>query len=240
MPVVDEPDPPGQDRIWSYYQGHAPEFFSGAPPRLDRLVRVLSRLPLPPAAAVLTVGVGDGYLERALVGRGWRVSALDPDPATTTDLARLGIDARAGRIEAQPFEDGGFDAVIASEVLEHLSAEDCAAGLSEIRRVLKPGGWFLGTVPYNEDIGAQQVACPRCGEVFHRWGHLASFDERSIRLALGGFEDVSVIRTAFVDFSRRSPIGLLKSAVRWAMGRRGLALASPHLLFRGRVDAGPA
>jgi SAM-dependent methyltransferase len=44
-----------------------------------------------------------------------------------------------------PYADGTFDAVIASEILEHL--DDDVAGLREIWRVLKPGGVVAITVP---------------------------------------------------------------------------------------------
>lgn len=45
-----------------------------------------------------------------------------------------------------PFSDGTFDAVILSEVLEHI--DDDVAGLKEAMRVLKPGGVAVITVPH--------------------------------------------------------------------------------------------
>lgn len=45
------------------------------------------------------------------------------------------------------YADGTFDAVIASDVFEHV--RDDAAGYREIHRVLKPGGSFVLTVPYD-------------------------------------------------------------------------------------------
>ena len=44
-----------------------------------------------------------------------------------------------------PFPDGGFDRVIAAEVLEHIP--DDMAAMAEIFRVLKPGGTAAITVP---------------------------------------------------------------------------------------------
>jgi SAM-dependent methyltransferase len=44
-----------------------------------------------------------------------------------------------------PFPDGAFDAIIAAEILEHLP--DDAAALTEIARVLRPGGTVAVTVP---------------------------------------------------------------------------------------------
>jgi ubiquinone/menaquinone biosynthesis C-methylase UbiE len=50
-----------------------------------------------------------------------------------------------GNIYHLPFPDNYFDAVILSEILEHI--DDDVAGLREVRRVLKPGGVVAITVP---------------------------------------------------------------------------------------------
>ena len=44
-----------------------------------------------------------------------------------------------------PYADGTFDCVVASEILEHVPADDRA--ISELVRVLKPGGALAITVP---------------------------------------------------------------------------------------------
>ncbi len=50
--------------------------------------------------------------------------------------------------EKLPFADNTFDYVTCVEVLEHLPAELRPAAFQEIRRVLKPGGRFIITVPH--------------------------------------------------------------------------------------------
>ena len=51
-----------------------------------------------------------------------------------------------GDIAKIPVRDGSFDAVLCSEVLEHV--DDPVASLSELKRVLKPGGTLILTAPF--------------------------------------------------------------------------------------------
>ena len=50
-----------------------------------------------------------------------------------------------GDVAQLPFPDGSFDHIIASEILEHIP--DDAAALTELTRVLRPGGRLAATVP---------------------------------------------------------------------------------------------
>jgi SAM-dependent methyltransferase len=50
-----------------------------------------------------------------------------------------------GNALSLPFEDGTFDKIVASEVLEHIP--DDMAAMTELLRVLKPGGRLAVTVP---------------------------------------------------------------------------------------------
>ena len=46
------------------------------------------------------------------------------------------------------FDDDSFDLVISEDVLEHV--QDLRRALSEVRRVLRVGGHFIFTIPYND------------------------------------------------------------------------------------------
>lgn len=62
------------------------------------------------------------------------------------NIGHLNIPIHQARIEAMPYPDNTFDAVIFSEILEHI--EDDVQALREAYRVLKPGGIVVVTVPH--------------------------------------------------------------------------------------------
>jgi len=79
--------------------------------------------------------------EYALRGR---IEAVPGLSYVTADLDPEGVDVQLD-ITAMPFEDGAFDAILCSHVLEHVP-EDRSA-MAELHRVLRPGGWALVLVP---------------------------------------------------------------------------------------------
>ena len=227
--------PADQHRIWAHFQNAAPQSFAGARPRLDFLVRQIARRSGRTQPIVLNIGIGDGHFERQAQRRGWQVASLDPDEQAVARLSAEGIAAQVGQIEQLPHSAATFDFVVASEVFEHLTDEQRAAGLLEIARVLKPGGAFLGTVPHAENMAEQQAVCPRCGDVFHRWGHQRSFTRADVRSMLERhFAVESLGRTAFVDLWGRGVRGFVKGALRIALARLGEPIAVPTIWWIAR------
>lgn len=222
-----------QEKIWAYFQNEGEAAFESALPRYRYIQSRLKKLAATPAK-VLNIGVGTGKLEDVLAKSGYLVSALDPDLNAINKLVNVGIDAHVGIAQLLPFPGGSFDVVIASEVLEHLTAAESRDAISEVLRVLKKGGYFIGTVPYREPLADNLTVCPCCGERFHRWGHLQSFD-REILAALfaSGFSSARLSRRAFVRWST-SPKALIKSAFRYVLGRVGEQIAVPHFYFECR------
>lgn len=96
---------------------------------------------------IVDVGCGGGLLAEELAGAGAEVVGVDPSDGSLT-VARehaqaggLDIDYRSGVAEALPIEDGGADAVVCCDVLEHVG--DVAKAVAEAARVLRPGGIYL-------------------------------------------------------------------------------------------------
>ena len=88
---------------------------------------------------VLEVGCGWGDLAVRL-GRELAVEvvAVDLSPRMVELACAQGVDARVADVQALPFDDGEFDCVTANWMLYHVP--DLDSGLSELARVLRPGG----------------------------------------------------------------------------------------------------
>ena len=93
---------------------------------------------------VLEVGPGPGELSQRMARElGAEVVAIDVSPRMVELTRARGIDARVGDVQALPFDSARFDIVVAAWVLFHPADLDRA--LSEIERVLRPGGRLIAT-----------------------------------------------------------------------------------------------
>jgi SAM-dependent methyltransferase len=224
-----------QHKIWQHFQNAAPESFAASHPRLDWLVRQIARRARHPQPAVLNIGIGDGYFERQARERLWHVQSLDPDQQAVNRLRDGGITAHVGTIDRIPLGDKSLEFVVASEVLEHLSDADSKVGIVEIHRVLRTGGYLMGTVPHAENLAEQQVICPQCGTLFHRWGHHRSFNLSQVREELAPLFTVEKLgRTAFVPVGRGGVKRAIKSLLRIALARLGEPIAGPTIYWIAR------
>ncbi len=108
---------------------------------------LIGGLALPPDAAILDVGTGTGANLRLLRDLGFtRVEGVDFSAEAIRFCAQKGLGAvQPGDVGALPFADREFDLVLATDIIEHV--DDDLAALREIRRVLRPGGHLLLTVP---------------------------------------------------------------------------------------------
>jgi SAM-dependent methyltransferase len=107
--------------------------------------RVLFREWVGTGGRVLDVGCRFGALTRSYLD-GNEVVGIDIDRKALDEATALGIEpVWADAAEPLPFEDKSFDVVVLGELLEHLPLPQLT--VAEARRVLRPGGRLVGSVP---------------------------------------------------------------------------------------------
>ena len=93
----------------------------------------------PGPKTILEIGPGRGeFAERLQRELGARVTAVDQSERMVELTAARGVEAIVGDVQNLPFTDSTFDCAVAAWMLYHVS--DLDRGLSEVRRVLRPGG----------------------------------------------------------------------------------------------------
>ena len=96
---------------------------------------------------------------------------LDPGAAEVA-RGRGDGEVRIGRLEELPWEADTFDLITCLDVIEH--TPDDRATLPELRRVTRPGGWLLVTVPAYQALWSQH------DEANH---HFRRYSRRMLRAA---------------------------------------------------------
>jgi ubiquinone/menaquinone biosynthesis C-methylase UbiE len=166
----------------------------------DELWELVGEDPGPPPTAIADFVRGLERAERALdlgAGDGRLTELIDAQELTGADVSTVALERARRRLPATvelvelepdaplPFADSAFDLVLCSETIEHV--RDVQLLLSEIRRVLRPGGRLALTTP---------ASAPLVRPPDPLSPHLRLFTKRSLRRLLSelGFEVVSLRR----------------------------------------------
>ncbi|MDQ1724018.1 MAG: hypothetical protein QOG52_1046 [Frankiaceae bacterium] len=162
---------------------------------------LVARLPLRADDHVLDVCCGTGALAEALVTRLTDGGVLGTDlaPAMLAVAERKDIPRamfRVGDAVAQPVEDGEFDGVTCQQGLQFVP--DRAGAVSEMRRVLRPGGWLA--VACWTAIG-DQVAMGAFSTALINRGWAAAAAAIAVPFSLGDAAELGALAAAsgFID-----------------------------------------
>jgi len=196
------------------------------------------RLPVLSGTRLLDLGCGAGRHAFEAARRGAQVVALDTDRGELKQVSAIAaamdeagelptgssIYPASGDATAMPFGDDAFDVVIAAEVLEHIPADQSA--MTEIARVLRPGGVAAVTVP----AWLPERLCWLLSDDYHNvpGGHLRIFTryELEVKLRRAGL----VVGGHHHAHALHSPYWWLKCAVGVHQDSHPLASAYHKLL----------
>jgi ubiquinone/menaquinone biosynthesis C-methylase UbiE len=120
------------------------------PSHLDKVDRLLS---LSDGQRVLEVGCGQGHLTKRLADRGIDITGVDANPKASEIAGTDRVLYMNG--EDLEFDDKSFDVVLSVHALEHIPPLDQA--ISEMARVLKPGGSALHIYPAEPVMGLYAI-----------------------------------------------------------------------------------
>ena len=131
------------DGLWQQHaQWWIDGFTGGVDPEYEEQIIPLAREELEGFGRILDVGCGEGQVARSLAAQGSTVVGVDPTARNIQVALERGggpeyLIGTASRLD---FPDASFDAVVACLVFEHI--DDVDGAVSEVSRVLRPGGQF--------------------------------------------------------------------------------------------------
>jgi SAM-dependent methyltransferase len=162
----------------------------------------LERLELSAGAKVLDAGCGSGRMLQELAAYG-EVSGIELDQDAAAFAASRGHgEVRVGRLEELPWEPDTFELIICLDVIEH-TAHDRRT-LAELRRVCRPGGWLLVTVPaYQALWSLHDVANHHYRRYSRRTLRMAALEAGWNVLRMTAFNSVLLAPAAAVRLAQR-------------------------------------
>jgi SAM-dependent methyltransferase len=169
---------------------------------------------------VLDIGCGEGRFTAALADAGAQTVGIDvaAEPLRRARMLRPELDLRVVPAEGPwPFEDASFDVAWAGETIEHVI--DTAAWLSEVRRVLRPGGVLLLSTPAHGPLTLLGVALSRrafAARFDPRSDHLRFYSRATLAELLGefGFAEITLRGLGGVPGARRTLLAAARRT-RW-------------------------
>ncbi len=159
---------------------------------------VVEWLDAKPGEFILDLGCGDGQLTERLAA-GAKVVGVDASAEMVAAARSRGVAAEQGSAESLPHPDGAFDVVFSNAALHWVRDQD--AMMTQVHRVLKPGGRFVAEMGGHGNIAAIRVAL-RAVLARYGWGdreegvnYYATPQAYARRLQRHGFQ---VVRMALI------------------------------------------
>lgn len=140
-------------------------------------------------SSILDVGSGSAWIAKEYAKKDKNVISFDISSVNTKKAKKIVSDNNHTPVTGDsfflPFKTASFDIVVSSEVIEHVV--DPTAFITELFRVVKPGGKLIITTPYKEKL--QYSLCIHCNKKTPLHAHIHSFDEHILKNLYKG-EDI--------------------------------------------------
>lgn len=163
-----------QDALQFDYWGK--DQFSATEKRRNQIVFNLCKIK--DGDRVLDIGSGRGWFSLYAAEQGAEVTALDLSEDNLAKIKAINpaVHTVYGDACDVPLTAEKFDLIVALEVLEHIV--DPKAAVTNWKKLLKPDGRVILTVPYKETI--RFTLCIHCNQKTPVNAHLHSFDRNSL------------------------------------------------------------
>lgn len=192
-------------RFWEYYstfKAVEDDYFSKQ--LGDTVIKFVKRY-IPLTGNILDYGCGPGFLIEKLLQDGRSCWGLDSVESNVKIIESKfnGHPHFKGAFHADTLPttipDGMFDTVFLIETIEHLLPDELPLIVNELNRITKTGGHLIITTPNNENLDANKVMCPNCGNIFHHMQHVNSWTVNSLSnlMSQAGFKRVICTATTF-------------------------------------------
>lgn len=148
---------------------------------------------------VLDYGSGMGHIINYFLRQKANVFGVDLSEGEVSEVnKRYGENPNFGGVRVYdgvrlPFDDDEFELITCTECIEHVLDKHMDNVMTELYRILKPGGIIVFTTPNEENMSNNEMCCPECSTVFHKWGHVRNFSRESLTNLLNGYGFKSVL-----------------------------------------------
>lgn len=156
----------------------------------EKKLKQIAKLKGEKRGKLLDIGCALGYFLESAKKDGWEVVGLDISPYAVEAVRKGGVKAVEGFLYEAGFERNSFDVITIFQTIEH--DPNPVNLLSEIYRILKPGGILLLITPDQKGMLPTLL-----GKKWHGWqveAHLFWFDKQSLQFALkkAGFRNIEI------------------------------------------------
>jgi ubiquinone/menaquinone biosynthesis C-methylase UbiE len=160
---------------------------------------------------ILDVGCGCGALLKVLSEHG-EVHGIDFSEKAVSLCNTAGFrNVKKCSADSLDYPDNTFDLVVLSDILEHLLNDPKA--MKEAKRVLKPGGVAIITVPANQKLWTKSDV---------ELHHYRRYSKKQLQKL---FKDLKVLKFSYIHFAQYFPLRVFKnlrnSEVEWEVSGKG-------------------